>query len=155
MAITVPTIGSEIDVVTFGKPVVDAVNRIGVHARRSSSLVCPNGLQTPVTWPTELSDPSGLLAADGTFTMNADGAGVWLLTCTLQFASVTSNTARTSLICDVAGQTFGIPILLEVRGIMTFSLPMVAGNTAKYSLYTESPGVTIAFSDFVATRVSI
>jgi len=26
MAITVPTIGSEIDVVTFGKPVVDAVN---------------------------------------------------------------------------------------------------------------------------------
>jgi len=28
MAITVPTIGSEIDVVTFGKPVVDEVNRL-------------------------------------------------------------------------------------------------------------------------------
>lgn len=149
MAITVPVIGTEIDVVAFGKPVVDAVNKLSTAASfaygKTVSQTSTAG-QNLISYPTKKFDLAIPLWNGSSFTCPAAYAGLWFLSGTLCNPSATTESMNVSLLINgqqIAWQQFPnsnyVPMSVAVSAVW----PMSAGNVFSVSMYTGNAGVPL------------
>lgn len=154
MPIVVPKPGDVVDATTFGKPVADEVNRLGVIASffylKVSPQVSISGSNL-VTYPQMEYDAAALFNGS-VFTCKAGFAGLWIFTANVIYSSASTEKVNATMTQNKAGggsRQIGwnelpnsnniTPISAETVGVTLVSV----GDTVSVTSYTASAGVNI------------
>jgi len=152
MAITVPTIGSEIDVVTFGKPVVDEVNRltglsgrVGV-TRTTPQASLPTGAYTQITWGNTTENVGGVTVTPTLVTVPVSG----MYAISVVILGGTSN-ASSYVSVTVSSDRYDFNGTGAGAFIASLVLPLAAGISTVISVWNGSGA---AFAPYPASKLT-
>lgn len=163
MAITVPVPQTMLSVGTFGKPVVDEVNRLtalvdadvrrGVFMKRDSPQAIAAGALVNMVWPIEVADTDGFAAVGGTtITIPTGLDGIYAVTLLGIFdAGITSGYIRITT-TGVTAEAFNLSVSSGV-GVGTIVVPFAAGNTIVANVYSSN-ALNLVRAQLHAYRVS-
>lgn len=161
MPITVPIAGTKLSVSTFGNPVATQLNNLGdgtrkdFHARKTTVVHVPTGVETNVSFDTTVFNNLGGTWNGTTYTFNQ--AGNYLLTYAL---GLTAGVTARSFVGITMGGTNTTPI---VRGGFptgedlvgtSACLRFASGDSVSVRLYTlMAAGADVASGTFTITRI--
>lgn len=148
MAITVPIAGQEISASTFGVPVANEVNRLGLsgYFRYKKSAVQSSAVgANTITYPVRVLDTQ-VLWNGSQFTCPASLAGLWIFTASINNSTPWSDGLNINLNVNGVQLTWtqypvggAVPIAAATTGLAV----MAAGDVMAVSCYTNAAGASI------------
>lgn len=155
MAITPVVAGTTIDPTTFGNAVVDALNRVGVYATRTTNQAIGAGAGAFITFPNEISDTDAFFTAGSdTFTIPAK-TGLFAITCS---AALSSGNGWLRL--DMSGGLTSIYSIPD-PGIglgplnVTAVVPLAAAATVKMFVFNGGGAANVTTAQMLINRVGL